>query len=192
MTNFLSSVQVNVDGETATISNGVTANSQLTPTIINISPNIASVAGSSIITITGNGFVDDVTVSVADTPCTDITINSPTELTCKTPSLNTGAKDVKVFSPLAGNSAPSTISYVLSVASVDVAAGSLAGGRPIQITGQGFGTNATVVKAMIGDYPCKVTAVSDTLLECTTGGASNVKPIDNSGSDSCKFLFSKV
>jgi len=65
----------------------------------------------------------------------------------------------------------------------------MAGGRGIQITGQGFGTNATVVKAMIGDYPCEVTGVSDILLECTTGAASNVKSIDNSGSDNCKFFF---
>jgi len=164
--NFSSlSLQVTVLGETATIPNGVTTNSLLTPTITAISPSTVSVAGGTTVTVTGTGFVSDVTVSVDYTPCTDITINSPTELTCKTPSLDTGAKDVKVNAPLAGDSASFTINYILSVASVDVGSGSMAGGRGIQITGQGFGTNATVVKAMIGDYPCEVTGVSDILLE---------------------------
>ena len=48
--------QINVDGQTATVTAGLVVDASLSPTITNISPTTVGVEGGALITITGNIF----------------------------------------------------------------------------------------------------------------------------------------
>ena len=64
------------------------------PTIISASPTVGSIAGSTVLTITGTGFVSGSTVSVGGVSCTSVTVASLTSLTCATGAHGAGVVDI--------------------------------------------------------------------------------------------------
>jgi len=73
-------------------------NFEVYPEIKSVSPNVGSMTGGTILTITGSGFIEDglggsVTVSVGDSDCEILTMTE-TQITCRTTS---GTQDDPVF-----------------------------------------------------------------------------------------------
>ena len=70
-----------------------------TPTVISISPANGDVAGGTIVTIAGGGFVNGATVTIGGIAATGVTWESATSITATAPANTVGAKDVVVTNP---------------------------------------------------------------------------------------------
>ena len=70
-----------------------------TPTVISISPANGDVAGGTIVTIAGGGFVNGATVTIGGIAATGVTWVSATSITATAPANTVGAKDVVVTNP---------------------------------------------------------------------------------------------
>ncbi len=68
------------------------------PTIGGVGPSGPASPGE-LITITGTDFVSGATVKVGGEPCTDVTVVSSTQITCKLPSLPAGVYDLVITNP---------------------------------------------------------------------------------------------
>jgi len=55
------------------------------PIIERISPEIGAISGGDEVTITGNYFQDDATITIGDNPATEVTVDSPTQITAQIP-----------------------------------------------------------------------------------------------------------
>src|SRR5208283_2463047 len=116
------------------------------PAVTGISPAAGPVAGGT--TVTGTGFVTGATVDFGLTGASSVTVVSGTSITAVSPA-GTGTVDVTVTTP-GGISATSpadefTYDPVPAVTSISPAAGPVAGGTTVTVTGTGF-TGATSVK----------------------------------------------
>ncbi len=70
---------------------------QAPPVISSLSPSSGTQAGGTSVTITGTGFLAGVAATIDGTPCTTVTLNSSTSVTCVTPSsASSGVVDVVV------------------------------------------------------------------------------------------------
>ena len=99
-------------------------------------------------TITGTGFTGATAVDFGATPATSVHVVSATQITATSPAETAGTVDVTVTTA-GGTSATSSadqFTYVAAptVTGVSPAAGPLAGGTAVTITGTGF-TGATAV-----------------------------------------------
>lgn len=118
-----------------------------------------------------------VTVTFDGTPATDVVVVSDTEITATTPAGAAGAVDVVVTTSGGAGTLPDGYTYVPpapTLASVDPATGTTAGGVTITLTGTGFGPDTTVT---FGDVDATdVTVVSATELTVTLppGAAGDV------------------
>ena len=56
---------------------------------------------------------------------------------------------------------------------------SLLGGQLVDITGEGFGSELTQLEVSLGNYPCDLREVSDTLIRCVTSPTTTTHIIDN-------------
>lgn len=56
---------------------------------------------------------------------------------------------------------------------------SLLGGQLLDISGEGFGTEPSLIEVLLGDHPCNVKEMSDTLIRCVTSPATTTHIIDN-------------
>jgi hypothetical protein len=87
-------VVTNADGGSATKLNGLTY--QAPPTVTAISPASGTIAGGTVLTVTGTSFLAGVSVTFDGTPATTLTRVSTTKLTVTTPAHVAGAVDVQV------------------------------------------------------------------------------------------------
>ncbi len=88
-------VVTNPDTQTGTGSNLYTY--RAAPTVTQISPRTATLAGGTTVTISGTGFVSGATVTLGSASCTSVNVVSALSLTCTTPSASTPvAVDVNV------------------------------------------------------------------------------------------------
>jgi hypothetical protein len=71
----------------------------LPPIIESIFPEIGQISGGDEVTITGNYFQDDATVTIDGNPATEVTVDSETQITAKTPEGVLGITDVVVTNP---------------------------------------------------------------------------------------------
>lgn len=69
------------------------------PTITSIDPEEGSDAGGIAVTIIGTGFREGASVSIGGSPATNVTVVSPTTITCTTPAGTAGPSDVVVTNP---------------------------------------------------------------------------------------------
>lgn len=76
-----------------------------------------------------------------------------------------------------------TVIVDLSITNVFPLHGSLLGGTRLTVTGSGFGTNATIVDASVGDIVCNVATVTDTQIVCEIANAATTHQVTNKGSD---------
>ena len=169
----------NPDMQTGTLSSGHTY--QAAPVVLSISPIGGPLGGATSVTITGTGFLSGASVDIGGA-CTQVTVNSPTQITCRTSANIAGAVDVEITNP---DSQPGALAsgYAYQAAPmislISPSAGALAGGTSITIRGTGFITGASV---NLGGVACgSVTVNTATEIVCTTAapmagaGAVNVQ-----------------
>ena len=56
---------------------------------------------------------------------------------------------------------------------------SLLGGQLLDITGGGFGTDPSQIEVLLGDHPCNVEVMADSLIRCVTSSTTTTHIIDN-------------
>ena len=105
--------------------------------------------GGTTVTITGTVFTGATAVMFGSTAATSYVVNSATSITAVSPAGSAGTVDVTVTTP-GGTSAISaadkfTYLAIPTVTGITPAAGPVAGGTTVTVTGTGF-TGATVVK----------------------------------------------
>ena len=138
------------------------------PTFGSIAPAAGPIAGSTPVTITGTGFTGATAVTFSGTAATAFTVNSATQITATTPAHAAGVVNVVVTTPggpVTGTSAY-TYTAVPTFTSIAPAAGKIAGGTSVTITGTGF-TGATAV-TLDGIPATGVSVVSGNSITATT------------------------
>ncbi|MGE3610425.1 MAG: IPT/TIG domain-containing protein [Bacteriovoracaceae bacterium] len=115
----VSAIVTNPDTQTGTLSSAYTYVDA--PTITSISPTSGTIAGGTLLSITGTGFTSGATVTVGGVACTSPTVVSSTSITCTTGAKAAGTYDVVVTNTdtqtgtLAGSytyvSLPATLSF---------------------------------------------------------------------------------
>jgi len=162
-------------------------------TAASLDPSFGPVAGGTVVTITGSGFLGATGVTFDGTPGTAFIVVSDTTITVTSPAGDMGLADVVVLDP-EGDSAPLPFEYdpEPSVAtSLTPTSGSEAGGTVVTITGSGFlGATGVTFDGIAGtDF----TVVSDTSITVTTPvhapGDSDVVVVDGNGGDSNALDF---
>jgi hypothetical protein len=139
------------------------------PTLSAISPTNGAVAGNTLVTLTGTGFVSGATVTIGGTAATGVAFVSSSSLTATTPAHTPGAVDVVVTNPDAQSiTGTNLFTYVAapSVTGISPIAGLTGGGTATTITGTAFVTGATVTIG--GTSATGVVFVSATTLNVTT------------------------
>ncbi len=140
------------------------------PTITTIDPNLGATVGGDLITVRGEGFAPNATLSFGGVPATGVTYSDSTLLVCLTPANATlGAVDVQVRNPTDGGigTLPKSYTYVgPRISSIYKANGSLGGGNHVQIFGFGFVAGCTVTFG--GVAATAITVPKSTYILCTT------------------------
>jgi hypothetical protein len=166
------------------------------PAVTTITPTNGPMAGGTLVTITGTNLTGATLVDFGTLAATNVVVDSPTQITATSPEEVAGTVDVTVASPggVSATSPADQFAYlaVPTVTAVSPAAGPLAGGTSVTITGTGFtvaagvdfgaiaATNVTVVS------PTQITATSPAeaagtvnITVTTFGGVSASSPADH-------------
>lgn len=80
----------------ATVQGQTTANPAVTVKVTSISPKSGDIAGGTPVEITGEGFLENPTVTIGESPATEVQTKSTTLIVAKTPAHAAGAADVIV------------------------------------------------------------------------------------------------
>jgi hypothetical protein len=162
---------------------------QAAPNPTSVSPVAGPLAGR-VVVISGTQFLSPVTVSIGGTNC-PVTSASGSTITCTAAAKAAGTYDIVVtnFDSQAGTLAGAyTYQVAPTISSVSPAAGPLAGGTSMTLTGTGFLVGATV---SVGGAACSVTSVTSTSLVCTTSIASaGAKAVEITNPDGQSALLS--
>ncbi len=147
----------------------VNAVSNPAPTITGILPTSGSIAGGTVVTITGTGFLSNATVKFGGAAATNVSVTS-TSITAAAPAHAAGKVDVVVTnSDSQSATLPQSFTYALpgpTVVSVSPNTGPTSGGTPVTITGTNFQNGATVT---FGALPAaNVVVVSATSITANT------------------------
>ncbi|MHC4821742.1 MAG: IPT/TIG domain-containing protein, partial [Planctomycetota bacterium] len=166
--NILTGIEVqNGDGQVSRAADVFTYGAVPTTTLVG--PALSPLAGGVTLTVNGTDFRDGATVYVGGSSATNVSINSPSEITCTTPAHAAGSVTVVVTDEFGRDSnATAGHSYVgpptLSNVTPDLSP--LAGGVEITITGSGFRDGATV--SLGGIAATDVDVVNATTITCMT------------------------
>ena len=146
------------------------------PAITGISPASGTVAGGTIVIVTGTGFTGTTGIMFGTTAATTFTVDSDTRINATSPAGVVGTVDVTVTTPQ-GTSATSTadqFTYVPSdapaITGISPASGPVAGGTIVIINGTGF-TGATGIH--FGTNPVTVFTVNSDSRITTTSPAGS-------------------
>ncbi len=177
-----SAIVTNVDGQSGTGSNLYTY--QPAPTVSSVALTAGALAGGTLITITGTGFISGATATVGGVTCTTPNVSSSTTMTC-----TTGAHAAAVTSIIVTNSDTQsgtgtnlyTYQPAPTVTGISPSSGFSSGLTAVTLTGTGFLSGATV---SIGGSTCNTpVVVSATSITCTTSahaGATSDVVVTNS------------
>jgi len=139
------------------------------PVVTLITPSAGTTLGGTSVVITGTGFTIGATVEIGSTPCTNVSVDFSTQITCDTPAHSAGVVDVVVTNTdTQSGRLNSSYTYLAppTFTSITPATGTTGGGTPVTIAGTAFLAGATVT---IGGSPCtNVTVGSSTEITCTT------------------------
>jgi Concanavalin A-like lectin/glucanases superfamily/IPT/TIG domain len=131
------------------------------PVITSVTPPTGPAAGGWPVTVNGSNFLPGAQVSFAGNLATNVSVVSPTAITCTTPAGLLGPCTVQV-AHADGNSAmlPSAFTYVptLTLAAANPLIASP--GALVQVTGTGIQTGATVTAGGIAVTPTSLSATS--------------------------------
>ncbi len=126
------------------VSTSVPADEFTYMTVTGVSPVEGPTSGGSTVTITGTGFTGATAVDFGPNAATNLDVVSATQITATSPA-GTGTVHVTVTGPGGTTTtSPADEFTYMQVTGVSPAAGPLAGGTPVTITGTGF-TGATLV-----------------------------------------------
>jgi hypothetical protein len=138
------------------------------PTVSVVSPAVGVTTGGGTVTVTGTNFTGVSKVTFAGVLGTTVAVQSPTQLTVKSPEHAFGTVDVQVFTAYGSSetSASDQFSYdaVPTISSINRTQSSLAGGVPISILGANLGN---VTGVMFGTVPATFFGGSPALLDVT-------------------------
>lgn len=139
------------------------------PAVATVSPASGPAAGGTNVTVTGTNFQSGATVSFGGTASPQVTFNSATQLTARTPARAAGTVTVTVTNPGGqSGSKASAFTFVASpsISTISPLSGTTAGGTVVTITGANFQNGAVVSFGGVG-APA-VTFNSSTKLTVTT------------------------
>ena len=143
------------------------------PTITSVTPSAGPLAGGTVITIQGTGFLSGASIALGSAgACSSPAFLSSTQYQCTTPSATTGSVSLTLTNADSQSSTSSgayTYQPAPTIATITPAGGALAGGTTLTLNGNDFLTGATVA---IGGTPCAITSVTPNVIECMTPGAS--------------------
>jgi RHS repeat-associated protein len=143
---------------------------QTAPAVTHVAPAAGPVKGGTSVTITGSGFSGASVVSFGSVPAASYTVVSGTQITATSPAQSAGAVDITVATPGGvSTSVPAdqfTYAPVPAITKITPAAGPIAGGTAVTITGTGF--TATSAVAFGSAQATTFTVVSSTQITATT------------------------
>ena len=147
------------------------------PVFTGITPASGPTSGGTSVTITGTGFTGATAVTFGGTAATSYTVNSATSITVTTPAHAAGAVNVVVSTPggLVTGTGAYTYASVPTVTGISPAAGPVAGGTSITITGTGF-TGATSVT--FGGTPATTFTVNSAISITATSPGGSAGTVD--------------
>jgi hypothetical protein len=165
------------------------------PTIDEIAPVAGPLAGGQPITITGTNLdgANLGSITVGGDPCTDISVNSSTEVVCSVPAGSAGAQNVVLTNP--GGTVTKLGGYTYAgaptITTVSPGTGPVTGGTVLTVNGTNLLATSSV---LAGTNACtNVTVVSAVKLTCTlpsgTIGKVDVEVTTPSGSTSASEAF---
>ncbi|TSK31508.1 Fibrocystin-L [Bagarius yarrelli] len=135
-----------------------------------LQPSSGSLAGGTLLTITGNGFVaGNISVMLGSYPCIILTV-TPSMVTCLTGAFI--ETQVKVYiKVLTVNYPPLTFNYTSSQTPTITLVNPTTGpsGTEITVSGSGFGSDAGLVAVRIDGAACTVLSITDTAIQCMVG-----------------------
>uniref|UniRef100_A0AAY5ETB4 Polycystic kidney and hepatic disease 1 (autosomal recessive)-like 1 n=1 Tax=Electrophorus electricus TaxID=8005 RepID=A0AAY5ETB4_ELEEL len=138
--------------------------------LASLQPSSGSLAGGTLLTITGNGFVvGNTSVMLGSCPCS-IVQGTPFMVTCLTCANVERQVQVNIqvfgviYPPLSFNY---TRQQTPEITSVSPATGP--SGIAITVSGSGFGLDAGLVSVAIAGVACDVSSITDMVLQCTVG-----------------------
>src|SRR6185312_15911779 len=139
-------VVTNIDGQAATLPSGF-AYVGPPPTVTAISPSIGSMAGGTVVTVTGTNFATRVSLNIGGVNATDVTRLSATQIRGTTGAHPVGVVGVIVLNPgLQIGQLKNSFTYVgpgPTLASITPNSGPIAGGTTVTLKGSNFGSGST-------------------------------------------------
>lgn len=173
----------------------------LAPTISSLSPITGSVAGGTVVAISGTNFVSGATVTVGGAPASNVSFVNSTAITASLPAKAAGTYDVAVINPdrqVASKIAGYT--YVASagptITSVAPNSGPAAGGTRVTVVGAHFLNNPSLQISFDNSLATSPTVLSDTQISVMTpahaAGPVTVKVTDKISSSSLNNGFTYV
>ena len=136
-------VNTSMNGGSATGANDRFTYNPPAPTVSGVSPNSASTAGGTTVTITGTNFSGVTGVSFGGTAASSYTVTSSTSISAVDPAESVGTVNVTVTTSGGTSATGSQDQFTYnppapSVSGVSAASGPLGGGTTVTITGSGF------------------------------------------------------
>ena len=139
------------------------------PSLAEISPGTGSIAGGTVVTLTGSGFRAGVGVQFGTLPASAVTVVSETRVTAVTPASPLGVVTVRVQNDDGQAAAlPRAFRFVAppTLTAVAPATGDVAGATVVRVTGTNFGPMTTVTFGGVAAQ--RVSFVGATTLEAVT------------------------
>ena len=144
------------------------------PVITSLSPSTGSIAGGTIVTITGTNFTGATSVTIGGKAATPIVVVNNTTITCKAPvSTTAGPVDVIVTTGGGPSIAFSSFTYVTPavITSISPTFGPKAGGTSVTITGTNFTGASNILFGL--KSATNVNVVNNTTITCVTPDSTN-------------------
>ncbi|XP_028646735.2 PKHD1 like 1, tandem duplicate 1 [Erpetoichthys calabaricus] len=135
--------------------------------VTSASPLTGSIAGGTVLTLTGYGFGPDTTVTMNEQLCTVLTVNL-NAVRCQTPAAAPGAVTLTVRTAGMEDSLDTTFTYDMAVTpiieSISPQTTNVMGNTSLTISGSQFESQSSV---LIGNSNCKITEWTNSVIICT-------------------------
>ncbi|XP_068136131.1 fibrocystin isoform X2 [Hyperolius riggenbachi] len=156
----------------------ITYNASLNPHITSISPNVSSPAGSkTFIYLTNFDNSTDLKVKVtANAVLAEIQRVTLQGIEVTLPQLPTGFYNISVVINgilLRADGFQPVVGYILEADRVEPGRGSFLGGTLIDLFGEGFTTNTSLISVTVGSQPCKILHTTNNVITCETPAFSS-------------------